>query len=148
MYLIYRIIKYHKALKSLLPQYSTDGTQNVWIVKPCYNARGFGIYCIDKMLEFQALVKNDTVQQKVVQKYIENPLLLNHLNEVRKFDIRQWVLVTSYDPLKIYIFPEFYLRICGSEYEINNIQDKNKHLTNFSIQKYNANVSNIKEDLV
>ena len=30
---------------------------------------------------------------------IENPLLIEHKNEVRKFDIRQWVLVTSYDPL-------------------------------------------------
>jgi len=66
-------------------------------------------------------------------KYIEKPLLLNHNNEVRKFDIRQWVLVTSYDPLEIYIFKEFYLRICGSKYDLNDIQDSYKHLTNFSI---------------
>lgn len=45
--LIYRVFKYHQRLKQALPQYSLDGTRNIWIVKPCYNARGFGIYCID-----------------------------------------------------------------------------------------------------
>jgi len=48
--LIYKIIKYHKLMKESLPQYSTDGTRNIWIVKPCYNARGFGIYCIDNCI--------------------------------------------------------------------------------------------------
>ena len=83
-----------------------------------------------------------------MQKYIEKPLLLSHHNEIRKFDIRQWVLVTSFDPLQIYIFSEFYLRICGSKYELNDIQDSYKHLTNFSIQKHNSKVSNKDEDLV
>lgn len=60
-------------------------------------------------------------------------MLLTHFNESRKFDIRQWVLVSSFDPLKIYIFPEFYLRICGSKYDLSDIKDSYKHLTNFSI---------------
>jgi hypothetical protein len=132
--LIYRIMKYHKQLKELLPQYSTDGTRNVWIVKPCYNARGFGIYCIDNCFqEFHTFQKSQQSQSKIVQKYIEKPLLLNHHNEIRKFDIRQWVLVTSFEPLQIYMFSDFYLRICGSKYELSDIQDSYKHLTNFSI---------------
>jgi hypothetical protein len=81
-------------------------------------------------------------------KYIEKPLLLNHQNDIRKFDIRQWVLVTSFDPLQIYTFSDFYLRICGSKYELNDISDSYKHLTNFSIQKHNTNVTNKKDDLV
>ena len=81
-------------------------------------------------------------------KYIEKPLLLNHFDEIRKFDIRQWVLVTSYDPLEIYIFDEFYIRICGSKYELSDIQDSYKHLTNFTIQKHNSKVTNKAEDLV
>ena len=83
-----------------------------------------------------------------MQKYIEKPLLLTHFNELRKFDVRQWALVTSFDPLKIYVFSEFYLRICGSKYDLNDIEDAYKHLTNFSIQKHNAKVDNKKEDLV
>lgn len=51
MQTICRLIKCHKAMKRAIPQYVTDGTRNVWIVKPCYNARGFGIYCIDNCLQ-------------------------------------------------------------------------------------------------
>jgi tubulin monoglycylase TTLL3/8 len=58
------------------------------------------------------------------------------------------VLVTSFDPLEIYIFDEFYLRICGSKYDLSDIQDSYKHLTNFSIQKNNSKVTNKAEDLV
>ena len=58
MHIIYRIVKYHKMMKKMISQYSTDGQRNVWIVKPCYNARGFGIYCIDDpYLEFMHSAK-------------------------------------------------------------------------------------------
>jgi hypothetical protein len=44
---------------------------------------------------------------RVVQKYVESPMLL-HVPELAhapvKFDIRQWVLVTSFEPLVVYMF--------------------------------------------
>jgi hypothetical protein len=57
-------------------------------------------------------------------------------------------LVTSFDPLKIYVFSDFYLRICGTKYDINDIKDPYKHITNFSIQKNNQKVNNTNYDLV
>lgn len=93
-------------------------------------------------------MRSQQSQSKIVQKYIEKPLLLTHNGDIRKFDIRQWVLVTSFDPLQIYMFSDFYLRICGSTYELSDIQDSYKHLTNFSIQKHNSKVANVKDDLV
>jgi len=58
----------------------------------------------------------------MMQKYIELPFLLKYpisnpdengvqRYEKRKFDIRQWVLVTSFEPLCVYIFSSAYLRI-------------------------------------
>lgn len=38
--------------------------------------------------------------QYVVQKYIENPLIINK----KKFDIRLWVIVEDYNPPKIWIY--------------------------------------------
>ncbi|CDW71356.1 tubulin-tyrosine ligase family protein [Stylonychia lemnae] len=152
-YFIYRIQKCHKTLKRNFPQYRVDGVKNVWIVKPSYNARGLGIYCVDNCQDF--LQNNQRkVQSKIVQKYIEKPLLLKlpsiHTDkafERRKFDIRQWVLVNQFDPLEIHVFSDYYLRICGSEFSLNDIQDNFKHLSNFTIQKNNQRVENKDEEL-
>lgn len=79
----------------------------------------------------------------MVQKYIERPLLLKNLNpraasDLRKFDIRQWVLVASVEPLQVYVYKKAYLRICGSHYNIKQHDDPIRHLSNYSIQKKEA----------
>lgn len=57
------------------------------------------------------------IQSRIVQKYIERPLLFSntkysYLNN-HKFDLRQWVLLKSLDPLEIYMFSHFYLRLAS-----------------------------------
>ena len=48
----FKIVKLHQTLERLLPQYrQIDGTHNIWIVKPSYNARGHGIYCTRQLRE-------------------------------------------------------------------------------------------------
>ena len=42
----------------------------------------------------------------IVQKYIEQPQIILG----KKFDIRQWVLVTSLNPLTVYIWRQPYIR--------------------------------------
>ena len=79
---------------------------------------------------------------KVVQKYIESPFLVNR----KKFDIRQWVLVMSWEPLDIYVFSSAYLKVCGNDFNLRNLADQYSHLSNFSIQKVNKQFGN--DDLV
>lgn len=54
----------------------------------------------------------------VISRYIDNPLLINGL----KFDMRLYVLVTSFDPLKIYIYNEGLVRFASEPYSTSNIK--------------------------
>ena len=64
---------------------------------------------------------------------MENPLLIAK----RKFDLRQWVLVTDWNPLTIYFYDEFYARFSVEEYNISEASMENAfvHLVNNSIGK-------------
>ena len=74
----------------------------------------------------------------MIQKYIENPLLINN----KKFDIRVWIVVVDYNPARIYYYEDSYLRFCTEEYNIGNITNRYVHLTNNSIQKHNKTKKN------
>ena len=65
----------------------------------------------------------------MIQKYLEYPLLVDE----RKFDIRQWFMVTSWDPLELWIYQDGYVRFCGNTFSLDDY-DTNIHLTNQAIQ--------------
>ncbi|KAG7391969.1 Protein monoglycylase ttll8 [Phytophthora pseudosyringae] len=120
---------------------ATSTSQNVWIVKPAGMSRGRGIRVfndLDQLLEYVD-VENHKECQWVAQKYIENPLLLCK----RKFDIRQWVLVTGWDPLTVWFNDNCYLRFSSEEYSMDDLSDQYVHLTNNSIQKYSDKFNDV-----
>ena len=63
----------------------------------------------------------------------------NSSNAKAKFDLRVWVLVTSFEPsgLKAYVYTAVYGRRCRVPYTgcISQLNDNFVHLTNYSIQK-------------
>ena len=53
----------------------------------------------------------------------------------RKFDIRVWVVVPSWNPLRIYVYKDCYLRFGCNDYDPKHISNLFSHLTNNSISK-------------
>ena len=112
-----------------------------WIVKPCNSSQGKGIFLLDNL----ASVQNN--EPFVVSKYIADPLLLNKL----KFDLRIYVLVTCYDPLRIYVYDEGLARFASETYSSAGKASKFSYLTNYSINKKKEKFvqnSDFKEDNV
>ncbi len=66
----------------------------MWIVKPANSSQGKGIYIVDDINDVNV---DDT---SVISRYVTNPLLING----HKFDLRIYVLVTCYEPLRVYVF--------------------------------------------
>jgi len=67
----------------------------------------------------------------VVQKYIERPLIIIG----KKFDIRVWVLLTSVEPLTVWMWTKPYLRFTAQDYNSKELHNKFAHLTNASVSK-------------
>lgn len=75
-------------------------------MKPTNLSRGRGIYIVDDLHQIQL---DDLA---IISRYIGNPLLING----HKFDLRVYVLVTSVEPLRIYVFKEGLARFATEEY--------------------------------
>ena len=127
-------------LEKNLPQYKLNGFQNIWIMKPSNLSRGRGVTCVDSLLPIEQSLSATNDSGLIVQKYIENPLIIKK----RKFDIRQWVLVTSLNPLVIWMWKEPYLRFGAEDYIMDDLNNIYSHLTNNSIAKHSTKFKNEK----
>ncbi|GFH51855.1 hypothetical protein CTEN210_08330 [Chaetoceros tenuissimus] len=125
-----------KEFTSFLSAFSSNGRKsgidkqehpNFWIMKPVGMSRGRGISIINDI----AQVKYST--PTVIQRYLPNPLLFDGF----KFDLRLYVLVTSFTPLEAFLYREGFARFGSRKYTnlTDDMSDLQMHLTNSSIQK-------------
>eukprot|EP00615_Pteridomonas_danica_P010724 CAMPEP_0114361274 /NCGR_PEP_ID=MMETSP0101-20121206/24590_1 /TAXON_ID=38822 ORGANISM="Pteridomonas danica, Strain PT" /NCGR_SAMPLE_ID=MMETSP0101 /ASSEMBLY_ACC=CAM_ASM_000211 /LENGTH=347 /DNA_ID=CAMNT_0001506127 /DNA_START=462 /DNA_END=1502 /DNA_ORIENTATION=+ len=100
---------------------------NYWMLKPVGLSRGRGI----SMISDVGSVKYDT--QTVVQQYLRNPLLIDGF----KWDMRLYVLVTSFDPLEAWLYKDGFIRFSTRKFTLQETtkNDGLIHLTNSSVQK-------------
>nr|CAD7262635.1 unnamed protein product [Timema shepardi] len=128
-----------------------------WIVKPSCGSQGRGIFLFQKLKElmdwrtarslteannkevlsdWKTQRSHDNIGDQVppdthiVQRYIDNPYLIAG----RKFDLRIYVLITSFSPLKAWIGREGFARLSNEQFSLSDLSDSRVHLTNSSIQ--------------
>ncbi|ORC91960.1 putative tubulin tyrosine ligase [Trypanosoma theileri] len=109
-------------------QPDTNDDPLIFIVKPSASSCGRGIHLYRGMPPMPSGIK-----QMVCQRYVGNPMLIYG----RKFDLRLYCVVTSFDPLRIFIFDEGLVRFAAQKYpgmdkDLDNIH---MHLTNYSVNK-------------
>ena len=125
--------------------------KNMWIIKPINLNRG---RCIQVMNDTDAIVEylekiqemkkiesenNDfKCEHIILQKYLEQPLLYQE----RKFDIRIWIMLIAGQENFVYIFKQGHLKATSAKFDINS-SSHFIHLTNYSVQKHNADFSKL-----
>ncbi|KAB0392961.1 hypothetical protein E2I00_002901 [Balaenoptera physalus] len=121
---------------------------STWIMKPCGKAQGKGIFLINKLSQIKkwsrdsktsSFMTQSTKEAYVISLYINNPLLIGG----RKFDLRLYVLVSTYRPLRCYMYKLGFCRFCTVKYTPSTSELDNMfvHLTNVAIQKHGVSAS-------
>ena len=101
-----------------------------WIVKPVASSRGRGIRLLNNL--------NTLPKKCLVSKYVDRPHIINN----KKYDLRLYIVITSFTPLKIYLYHDGLVRFASEEYcAVNNSNKYNRfmHLTNYSVNKNSSN---------
>ncbi|XP_045869479.1 inactive polyglycylase TTLL10 [Meles meles] len=133
-----------------------DGN-HIWICKPTACNQGKGIFLLRNQEDVAALqvktqsIEDDPIyrkmpfrapQARVVQRYIQNPLLLDG----KKFDVRSYLLIACAMPYMVF-FGHGYARLTLSLYDPHS-SDLSGHLTNQFMQKKSPLYVLLKEDTV
>ena len=132
----------NEQFRNLTKMYS-DQADQIWICKPGENAnRGYGIEVLPNLAAVKKFLQSTGAGERwVVQKYIDRPLLVggqHWLNTpMRKFDIRIFGLAQIIDGVHFrgYFYNEGYIRTSSYKYSINNLADRDTHLTNDAVQQ-------------
>ncbi|CDW55683.1 tubulin polyglutamylase TTLL4 [Trichuris trichiura] len=115
-----------------------SGNCGVFILKPPSSSRGKGIRLTNKTWNIPEH------KPLIVQRYITNPFLINGF----KFDLRLYVLVSCWKPLRAYIYEEGIVRFASCKYtaDVSSLHNQYVHLTNFSINKNAADLADVDLD--
>jgi len=103
----------------------------LFIHKPAASSCGKGISLISTRRGINRVCKDK--KKSILQSYVKNPYLINGF----KFDLRLYVIVTSYDPLVVHLSEDGLVRLTTRKYTAarSKLHQRNIHLTNYSVQK-------------
>eukprot|EP00826_Nyctotherus_ovalis_P010243 TRINITY_DN1271_c0_g2_i8.p1 TRINITY_DN1271_c0_g2~~TRINITY_DN1271_c0_g2_i8.p1 ORF type:complete len:253 (-),score=64.06 TRINITY_DN1271_c0_g2_i8:503-1261(-) len=115
---------------------------STWIMKPSGKSQGYGIFLVSKLNQLKKWSTSSKLpfqsptfkENYVISRYVDNPLLVGG----KKFDLRIYVLVTCFKPLRVYLYKHGFTRFCNEKYTASDAELDNMyvHLTNVAIQKH------------
>ncbi|KAI4497308.1 hypothetical protein M0802_007555 [Mischocyttarus mexicanus] len=109
--------------------YSKLRRSKTFIIKPDTGCQGRGIYLTKSLRD----VKPN--ERLICQVYVSRPYLIDGY----KFDLRIYTLITSCDPLRIYVYNDGLARFATSRYKEpsgHNTSNVFMHLTNYAVNKH------------
>ena len=101
-------------------------------------SRGRGVHLLKDLNELKELIKKSKDEKEIpdlLSRYLDKPHLINK----KKYDLRIYVLVASFSPLRIYLYYNGLVRFATEEYQQGNYDNIYIHITNYSINKNNEN---------
>ncbi|KAJ0398930.1 hypothetical protein P43SY_005288 [Pythium insidiosum] len=114
-------------------QFNADGmSQRTFIVKPDHSCQGRGVFLTRNLSQIS---RQDIM---VAQQYVKAPLLIDG----KKFDLRIYVLITSCEPLRVFLFKDGLVRMATADYvtpNAENMELRYMHLTNYAVNKHSNN---------
>ncbi|CAO1410125.1 unnamed protein product [Diamesa serratosioi] len=110
-------------------QFSRQHKNKTYILKPDQGSQGRGIWLTKNLKDVK------TNERMICQLYLSKPLLIDGF----KFDLRVYTLITSTDPLRVFVYNEGLARFATSKYREPSDYNTNNmfmHLTNYSVNKH------------
>jgi len=98
-----------------------------WIVKPKRLSRGRGV----EVLEDAGAAPLGS--KWLVQEYLDQP----HLFDGRKYVLRCYLLISSIEPLKVYLYKGGFVKLASERYSKDNFDNLYAHLTNPDVNALN-----------
>ncbi|KAK3588486.1 hypothetical protein CHS0354_012895 [Potamilus streckersoni] len=117
------------------------GLDNHWICKPWNLARGMDMHIANNL---NYILRLPDTGPKIACKYVEDPVLFyrEDVGGSVKFDLRYVVLLSSVQPLKLYVDKVFWLRFANRPYSLENLDVYEKH---FTVMNYVEGGKNLKQ---
>ncbi|CAB1312037.1 unnamed protein product [Coregonus sp. 'balchen'] len=112
--------------------YTRSKKHKTYICKPDSGCQGRGILLTKSSKDIRP------GEHMICQVYVSRPFIIDGF----KFDLRIYVLVTSCDPFRIFLYNEGLARFCTTQYNEpsnGNVDDVCMHLTNYAINKHSEN---------
>lgn len=114
---------YHALLSA-----AADDPDQLWMLKPKNGARGRDIRLLDDVSETPA------GDRWLVQGYLSRPHLMND----RKYVLRLYVLVSSVEPLRVYVYEQGFAKLASCTYTLDDRSNPYVHQTNPDVNARNT----------